>query len=148
VSRKATDLLARVQRTVTTPSPISTADEAATADTPAPARRSRRPERTPAPRRPAPSSAAPGPAADQATAPTARRSGQGRRRRRRAAEGEPNATRYTVDLEAPLHRALHVFALDNQADASEVVRALIRRLDQDPALAAAVVAELEAEAEA
>lgn len=56
-----------------------------------------------------------------------RRSGGGRRRRSRA--GNAAAVRYTVDLEPGLHRALHVWALDHQVDASEVVRTLVGLLD-------------------
>ncbi len=57
----------------------------------------------------------------------ARRSGGGRRRRSRAAGA--GAVRYTVDFEPGLHRTLHLWALDHQVDASEVVRALIGLLD-------------------
>lgn len=60
-------------------------------------------------------------------AAAARRSGGGRRRRSRA--GSAAAVRYTVDLEPGLHRVLHVWALDHQVDASEVVRTLVGLLD-------------------
>ncbi len=55
-------------------------------------------------------------------------SGGGRRR-----PGRPGAraVRVTVDLEPELHRSLRIFALDQRADASEIVRALIELLDDE-----------------
>lgn len=46
--------------------------------------------------------------------------------------------RYTIELERSLHRSLRQYALDREADASEVVRALLELLLSDPSLAGRV----------
>lgn len=71
-------------------------------------------------------------AAEAATGPTARPSGG------RPPAPSPRPVRYTLDLAREQHRFLKRFALDAEADASEVMRALLRLLQQDPSLAAQV----------
>lgn len=68
----------------------------------------------------------------QSDGPPARRTGGGRRRRVEAAAA---AVRLTVDLEPGLHRALRIWAMDQRADATEVVRTLLELLVEDPELA-------------
>jgi hypothetical protein len=62
-----------------------------------------------------------------------------RRGRRRAGE----RVRITVDLERDTHRALRLFAVEADADASEVVRLLIDRLLRDPGFAEQIRTELD-----
>ena len=50
--------------------------------------------------------------------------------------------RYTLDLAREQHRFLKQFALDAEADASEVMRALLHLLEDDPGLASTVRARL------
>ena len=52
------------------------------------------------------------------------------------------SVRFTLDLTRPQHRFLKQFALDVEADASNVMRALLRLLEEDEALAKRVVARL------
>jgi hypothetical protein len=54
----------------------------------------------------------------------------------------PKPVRFTLDLDPELHRFLKRFALDTSADASAVVRALLVRLRDDPALAQQVQAAI------
>jgi hypothetical protein len=51
--------------------------------------------------------------------------------------------RITVDLDRDKHRGLRLFAVEADADASEVVRLLIDRLLRDPAFAEQIRGELE-----
>ena len=51
------------------------------------------------------------------------------------ASGQERRIRYTIDLDGRLHRVLKLYALDAGVNASEVIRALLRLLEQDPALA-------------
>jgi hypothetical protein len=69
-------------------------------------------------------------ASEAPTRPSRRRSGQ--------------RVRITVDLDREVHRGLRLFAVDADADASEVVRLLIDRLLRDPGFAEQVRGELEA----
>jgi hypothetical protein len=62
-----------------------------------------------------------------------------RRGRRRTGE----RVRITVDLERDTHRALRLFAVEADADASEVVRLLIDRLLRDPGFAEQIRTELD-----
>jgi len=50
--------------------------------------------------------------------------------------------RYTLDLAREQHRSLKQFALDAEAGASEVMRALLHLLEADPSLASTVRARL------
>ena len=50
--------------------------------------------------------------------------------------------RYTLDLAREQHRFLKQFALDAEADASEVMRALLHLLEDEPSLASTVRARL------
>lgn len=49
--------------------------------------------------------------------------------------GKVEKTRFTLDLEAPHHRFLKGYATEIEASASEVVRALLDELRDDPELA-------------
>ena len=64
-----------------------------------------------------------------------------------AAQGRPRQrerrVRYTLDLDRSQHRFLRQFALDAEVDASAVMRALLRLLAEDEALAKRVRATLE-----
>ena len=51
--------------------------------------------------------------------------------------------RITVDLDRDKHRGLRLFAVEADADASQVVRLLIDRLLRDPGFAEQVRGELE-----
>jgi hypothetical protein len=70
-----------------------------------------------------------------ATAPTA----PARPPRRRGGQ----RVRITVDLERGTHRALRLFAVEADTDASDVVRRLIARLLRDPVFAEQIRAELD-----
>lgn len=48
--------------------------------------------------------------------------------------GGERRIRYTIDLDRRLHRVLKLYALDAGVNASEVIRALLGLLEQDPAL--------------
>lgn len=50
--------------------------------------------------------------------------------------------RFTLDLDPEQHKALKRFALDADADASEVMRALLSQLQTDTALRSAVLTAL------
>ncbi len=50
--------------------------------------------------------------------------------------------RYTLDLSREQHRFLKQFALDQEVDASEVMRLLLRQLEQDTGLAQRLQAKL------
>jgi hypothetical protein len=50
--------------------------------------------------------------------------------------------RYTLDLSREQHRFLKQFALDSEVDASEVMRALLRQLQNDSGLASKVQSKL------
>lgn len=50
--------------------------------------------------------------------------------------------RYTIDLVRPQHRFLKRFALEQDADVSAVLRAVLRLMEHDPVFADRVVDEL------
>lgn len=81
---------------------------------------------------------APTPASTGRTPPSG-----GGRRRRAAGDGQP-ARRLSVDLEPELHRSLRIYAMDHRCDGTEVVRALLELLAEDPIVAAAVADRLRA----
>ena len=54
----------------------------------------------------------------------------------------PKPVRFTLDLNREQHHFLKRFALDSDADASAVVRALLTRLQDDPELARQVQASI------
>lgn len=111
MKKKPSDLVARLSGNITRPGPTPPAEAAeSTQSEAAPA-----PSQAPKPR-PRARTAAP-------KAPAARKS-------RKA--GQP--VRYTIVLERDLHRALRRYALDRDADASEVVRALLLLLMEQPDL--------------
>jgi hypothetical protein len=58
---------------------------------------------------------------------------------------EETVTRYALRLPHELHRFLRQYALDHHIDASEVVRALLSLLEQDPALSDRVLDQVKVE---
>lgn len=56
--------------------------------------------------------------------------------------GSRARVRFTLDLSAEQHKFLRRFALEAETDASQVLRVLLRLLEEDPGLADRVRAEL------
>lgn len=61
---------------------------------------------------------------------------------RTAARSASDTRRYTVDLPLDLHRALKMFSLMNDVEASKVIRAAIARLDTDTEFANKILADI------
>jgi len=57
--------------------------------------------------------------------------------------GRRTRVRFTLDLSSEQHRFLRRFALEADTDASQVLRVLLRLLEQDPHLAHRVLTELD-----
>lgn len=57
-------------------------------------------------------------------------------------EKEKATVRFTLDLEKELHMQLKTFALKNEVKAAEVLRVLLRRLEEDDDLRVKIQAEL------
>ncbi len=71
------------------------------------------------------------------------RVGEGDARRVNELPADPQRrVRFTLDLSKEQHKFLKRFALDAEADASAVMRVLLRRLEGDEELMKAVMAEL------
>lgn len=111
MKKKPSDLVARLSGNITRPGPPQPAEAAESTQSEAVSAPSQAPKPRPRARAAAPK------------APAARKS-------RKA--GQP--VRYTIVLERDLHRALRRYALDRDADASEVVRALLLLLMEQPDL--------------
>ena len=58
------------------------------------------------------------------------------------AQEEKTTVRFTLDLDKEQHKQLKTFALENDVRAAVVVRALLRRLEEDDELRVKVQAEL------
>lgn len=69
--------------------------------------------------------------------------GEGDRRRVKALPSDPSQrVRVSLDLSKTQHKALKIFALEAETDASAVLRALLTRLESDEELAEAIQADL------
>ena len=57
-------------------------------------------------------------------------------------KAEKTTVRFTLDLEKEQHKQLKTFAVQNEVRAAEVLRVLLRRLEEDDELRVRVQAEL------